>query len=449
MRIVIFSTNTNKFKKEDFQIEEFLSSIINYNKCIKKYTSLEIILTYQLPGTFLIGRNQPNSENSENKIIKHLELKGKSAGEIAEEILNLKPDIAIQATFWTEPFDWLPLQDCLIGEILSSHGIKTICHPLESALICFNKRRSRDFFLENRFPAAKSVYVHHELFRTERSHQEILNNPYQEIIFEKIKKLNFPVIIKDTFGLSSYGMDVVSTFPMAKNILMSKKNSGDRLVEEFLDGQQFGTEIHGTPGNYTVFPPFLFSTNQYGITSPKQSVKIGPVLNEKFNLPEFYRTMSRLAEKLNLCGTAQVDLVFHNKKWHVLEVNPRLSGLTPAISCACGKTIEELLLDVAFSQNEKNPSLKYVIDLKFPVLATEMLKKLSDFDSVLFVRQMLNKKARQHREEGFCEVIFGGCDSLPELEKNLDRIQENFHEIIEPEFFNKAHKMLMELNSPD
>lgn len=449
MRIVIFSTNTNQFNKEEFCIEQTLSSIIYNTNCIKKYTYSEIILAYQFPGTFLIDLNRLNSENSENNNIKRHELKGKTSSEIAGEILKLKPDIAIQATFWTEPFDWIPLQDCRIGEILSAHGIKTICHPVETALICFNKRRSRDFLNGNSFAAAKSVYIHHELFRIERSHPEILNNPYQEIIFEKIRKLKFPVIIKDTFGLSSYGMDVVSTFPMAKNILMSKKNSGDRLVEEFLDGPQFGTEIHGTPGNYTIFPPFMFSTNQYGITSPKQSVKIGPVLNEKYNLQEFFSTMNRLAEKLNLCGTAQVDLVFHNKKWHVLEVNPRLSGLTPAISCSCGKSFEELLLDVAFLQNEKNPKMKYVLDLKFPVLGSEMLKKLSEFKSVLFVRQMLNKKARQHREEGFCEVIFGGRASLQELENDLQNLKENFQEIIEPAFFEKARKMLDELNSPD
>ena len=234
---------------------------------------------------------------------------------------------------------------------------------------------------------------------------------------------------------------------MAKNILMSKKNSGDRLVEEFLDGPQFGTEIHGIPGNYTIFPPFMFSTNQYGITSPKQSVKIGPVTNEKYNLPEFYRTMNQLAEKLRLNGIAQVDLVFHEKKWYVLEVNPRLSGLTATISASCGKTIPEMLLNTAFLKNKETSELKYVVDMKFPVLSSEMQKKLYDFESVIFVRQMFNKKARQHREEGFCEVIFGARNSLDTLEDDLEKLKKNFPEIIEPDFFKKALEMLDELKS--
>lgn len=448
MRIVIYNSNTNEFNQSSFYIEQLPKCEDLYKNCLKKYTSSEIISSYQLPSNFLVDfSDREILENSEN--VKYHLLKGKTAGEIAEEILALKPDIAIQATFWAEPFDWLPIQDSHIGEILAFHGIKTISHPAETALTCFDKRRTRDFLLENGFNAAKSVYIHHELFRTERSHTETLNNPYQEITLSQVKKLDFPVIIKDTFGLSSYGMDVVNTFGMAKNILMSKKNSGDRLVEEFLDGLQFGTEIHGTPGNYTIFPPFMFSTNQYGITSPKQSVKIGPVLNEKYNLPEFYRTMNRLAEKLELNGIAQVDLVFHEKKWYVLEVNPRLSGLTATISASCGKTIPEMILDAAFAKNEKKPELKYVIDMKFPVLSSEMRQKLYDFESVLFVRQMFNKKARQHREEGFCEVIFGARNSLPELENDLEKLKENFPEIIEPEFYKKTLEMLDELKSSD
>lgn len=446
MKTVIYSTNTNEFEKKDFIIEQSPRCAEYFNKCTQKYTSSEIILALKQPGTFLLDLNlEKDSKYPEN--LKIYFLKGKSAEEIAVEIIGLKPDLAVQATPWIEPLDWLPLQDCLIAEILSEKGIKTSGHSVKTAMTCFDKRRSRDFLLANGFNAAKSVYIHHELFRIERGRPEIINNPYQELVFSRIKKMRFPLIIKDTFGLSSFGMDVVKTFPMAKNILISKKNSGDRLAEEFLDGPQFGTEIHGTPGNYTIFPPFMFSTNQYGITSPKQSVKIGPVLNEKYNLKEFYRTMNLLAEKLELNGIAQVDLVFHEKKWYVIEINPRLSGLTPAISSSAGKSIPELLLDAASGRNEKNPEMKYVADIKFPVVSSEMQKKLYEADGVLFVRQMLNKKARQRREEGFCEVVLGGRNSIQELKADLENLNKNFQEIIEPSFYKKALEMLKEINS--
>ena len=57
-------------------------------------------------------------------------------------------------------------------------------------------------------------------------------------------------MIKETSGLSSYGMDVVTTFNQARHVLLSKKNNGDRVVEEFLDGISFGIEVYGTDGKY-------------------------------------------------------------------------------------------------------------------------------------------------------------------------------------------------------
>ena len=60
---------------------------------------------------------------------------------------------------------------------------------------------------------------------------------------------------------------------------------------------------------------------------------------------------------------------------------------------------------------------------------------------------MFNKKARQHREEGFCEVIFGARDSLEELKNDLENLKKNFPELIEPEFYKKALEMLGTLGS--
>ena len=60
---------------------------------------------------------------------------------------------------------------------------------------------------------------------------------------------------------------------------------------------------------------------------------------------------------------------------------------------------------------------------------------------------MLNKKARQRREEGFCEVVLGGRNSIQELKADLENLNKNFQEIIEPSFYKKALEMLKEINS--
>ena len=80
-------------------------------------------------------------------------------------------------------------------------------------------------------------------------------------------------------------MVVASTYNQVISFLSSKRYNSDRIIEEYIEGLQFGTEIHGTNGKYIVHNPYLFSVNKYGITSPKQSVKIGPVCDKKYKIP--------------------------------------------------------------------------------------------------------------------------------------------------------------------
>ena len=449
MKIVIYSSNANKFNSEEFLIKTLQKCNNNYINVIKKYTNLQIFLLTKLPCMFIADYKSKGIETFPEEIKGCIEasiLRGKTAEEIADEISQLSPDLAIAATFWTESFDWLGVMDSQIAELLSERNIKTVCHPLKTSLLCFNKKDTRDFLLQNGFNIAPSVYVHHELFRAEKGRPEIIVNPYREAILSQIERLHYPVIIKDTIGLSSYGMEVVNTFGEAKNFLCSKKNGSDRLCEEFLEGIQFGTEIHGYKGNYTVYPPFMFSVNKYGITSPKQSVKIGPVTSEKYHLEELNRMLIHLAEKLELKGLAQVDLVFHKEKWYILEINPRLSGLTQTIAESLEKSVPELLLDAAFGKNTRHPEMNYVCSIKYPLVSDEILEKMYKTEGVLCVRQTENKAARQKREEGFCEVIFGGRKKSAELKMDLERQKNNFPDITEEAFYNTALDMIEKLD---
>ena len=54
MKIVIYNTNTNEFDRKNFYIKQLPECAVLYKSCLKKYTSSEIILAYQLPSTFLL-----------------------------------------------------------------------------------------------------------------------------------------------------------------------------------------------------------------------------------------------------------------------------------------------------------------------------------------------------------------------------------------------------------
>lgn len=503
-----------------------------WSRVAKNFSQHEFFLAAMLPAMFLLDYENDAIQKAAN--IDYVELRGASAEEIAEEILALNPDVAVAASFWITPYDWLGLQDAMVAEILRGRGVRTVAHSVQTQAICFDKFKTHIFLREHNFKCAAAVHVNYDLFWAERKKSEVRGNVYREFILREISKLNFPVIIKDTTGVSSYGMEVVRTLPAVRAYLNSKKFNSDRLVEEFLEGIQFGTEIHtvkNSDGSFSpkVFPPLMYSVNQYGITSPKQSVKLGPLNSKKFKTQDLSRELERIARLLQFEGIAQIDLVFHKGEWHIIEINPRLSGSSAAIALIKQKSLPQILaefalgiydaratddamkiarnfdnensknfcdgnceenseekirensskkifLDFAKNSCDENPQIfcnenskkfceenserekiaqfdsensrtefPLYLNIKFPHLSEEQMRALFALPFVKYLCQTKNDAARQFREMGFCEILFGGVFSPQELLAQLEEIKTRFPEVIEISFYETAKKMLANL----
>ena len=238
-------------------------------------------------------------------------------------------------------------------------------------------------------------------------------------------------------------MDVASTFAEARHILLSKKNNGDRLVEEFLDGQSFGIEVYGTDGNYTISAPLINSVNQFGLTSPKQNVKLGPVENALFKTDELKNEILRLANLLEFSGIAQIDLIFSCGKWYIVEINSRISGMTQTMAASMNMSLYELILFSAGILKWDDKKFLSVMNLKFPLLDEGLLKKLSSVDFVYAVNQIENNEAKQLREVGYAEVIFGQTLSLDETMKDLETLNKLFSDKMEKKFYDNAKTLAL------
>ena len=157
--------------------------------------------------------------------------------------------------------------------------------------------------------------------------------------------------------------------------------------------------------------------------------------------------LEKLAEELELSGIAQVDLVFSGGKWYIIEVNPRISGMTSAYAAAEGKTMVETITEAAFE--EESPTspkkLRKVMNFKLPLLPHELMEKISGYDFVSQVTQIENYAATQKREVGYAEVIMTG-DTFEELMKNLRKLKEDLPEAIEDIFFENAAKIIDKLS---
>lgn len=440
MKILFYSTNSNFYSHGKITLKMIPSCFEQWNNLKQKFPEHDFTVVMQMPGMFLFDESC-----KENPFVNFIFVEQENSGcnKIAQMIIEQKPDIAIAVTYWTQPFDWLGIKDSMIAELLCDAGIKTVCHSAKTSAICFDKFKTHLFLRQNNFNFAPAVYVHHEMFYAERSKNTVAENVYKEYVFSEIKKLKFPVVIKDTAGLSSFGMDVASTFAEARHILLSKKNNGDRLVEEFLDGQSFGIEVYGTDGNYTVSAPLINSVNQFGLTSPKQNVKLGPVENALFKTDELKNEILRLANLLEFSGIAQIDLIFSCGKWYIVEINSRISGMTQTMAASMNMSLYELILFSAGIAKWDDKKFLSVMNLKFPLLDEGLLKKLSSVDFVYAVNQIENNEAKQLREVGYAEVIFGQTLSLDETMSDLETLNKLFSDKMEKKFYDNAKALAL------
>ena len=399
MRIVFYSTNSNVFDDETFKINVMPQNAAAFEKFCMAHPEHEFFCVTQKPGMFL---PETTSDNQIFYLPKDADTKA-----FTDKLVSLKPDLAIAMTFWIEPYDWLPVSDALVAEKLEEYGIKTICHSVHTGLNCFDKWRTHNELARLGFKVPEAVFCDHDLYFCAGSNREVIRNVYKESVFAQIKKLKLPLIIKDTTGLSSYGMTVANTYGEVAGYLNSKRNNSNRLIEEFITGRQFGLEIYGVPGSYTVLPPFEFSVNQYGITSPKQSVKFGPceltsVLKEM---------MLKLAEGFELCGAAQVDLIQDDKgEWQIIEVNPRLSGMTFTYASACGLSVFEMMYRTCVKKESLPQPAPFVMCLKLPLMNEADMTGILKLEGVSLLNQTNDLAAKQEREKGFCECIICNSD---------------------------------------
>ncbi len=503
MRIVVYSTNSNRFEAADYEITSFPSRAHEWEAVASAYPEHRFVLATQLPGTFLLdlsggglGEKAPSVE--------YAVLRGRTPAALADEIALLRPDLAIAYSFWEPPFDWMALQDSMIGERLREKGIRVFCNPSRSQLLCFDKAEASRFFAARGFACARCVHVKRELYWCERGNSAIESNVYKEYIFRELETLRYPVIVKSAYGLSSYSMLRAVSPRQVIACLNSGKTKTDSLVEEYIDGIQAGAEIYGRKGAYTVLPPFLFSTDKWGITSPKQGIKLGPLtglpadgaglsgrelsagagtaagavpggeemdggngadsacLGLRRSLGALEQTLTRLATELELDGVAQVDLVFSGGKWYIIEVNPRLSGLSDTNAIAFGKSPIERLLEAALGGGNAGfggdnagcglplsrcslcglpPHPRPVCNFKIPIMPQEDLRKIASLPYIRAVRQLENKAARQKREVGYSEIIIESEDGFADIVRHLEDLESLFPGSIDEAFFGKLTGM--------
>jgi predicted ATP-grasp superfamily ATP-dependent carboligase len=348
--------------------------------------------------------------------------------EIADFIAKDSPDVAVAFSTPSLPYDWGPVRDSLVAEALRAKGIRTIAHSPRLSEEAFEKHKINERLRNLGFKVPNGVYVNKKLFDSCYENAGIVRNAYRDYIRYSILNLKFPVVIKNNSGAGTVGLLVARTIDEAISILDSDKSGQDKIVEERVLGINFGAEVYGADGDYSVKGPVIFSSDEDGITDSFVSVKFGPVRNEKFKITELKETLFRMAKELGVCGCIQVDLIFSEGTWYIIEINPRFSFMSMLIAASDKKNMFLNFIEPALGKINDVDSLEQVfaIDFKTKVYDEAPIADVCrDFDSInTALRFTLSSTDGEACKD--TEMTMGGFSKSSELIENLKEINKKY-----------------------
>ncbi|MBO6130057.1 MAG: ATP-grasp domain-containing protein [Pseudobutyrivibrio sp.] len=350
-----------------------------------------------------------------------------------ETIRKEAPSIAIAASYFGGSVDWETLKDALIAEELKKVGIKAVSNSLFAAETFFDKWTTHNVLTEKGFPVAKATHIPAVYQKLAKENPALFSNVYLDLAFHRIREMEFPVIVKAAGASGSSGIFVAKNFEEAKEDILSRDDSSDLIIEEMLKGEQFGTEIHGTKGNYTILPPFKCKLDERGVLDPQIKVKIGPITDEKYRIEELRSMLRRLAEEMGIEGCAQVDLAFDGDKWSIIEVNPRISGMTAASAALESRYALEVVIESCLDEGinydmpkilEKCISFGTIIESYDDIdkMKTEPHVKYMEKGSPLF----LNSDKKIYT----ANIILGGFENYAEMAQEIERLHKFYPTVI-------------------
>ena len=438
MRIVVYSTSSNQVgAAKQIMIPSCADS---WDYVAGLYPEDEII--YVINGSSGVGTDTDehgNIINPPGKVRFIVLDRMSSVDEFVDQISALNPDVVVSLSDMGLP-DWNSIKDGLIGEELEAKGIHTIFNRTFTSIAAFDKWRTHIVLDINGFSFARGIYVHHNLLWEEKTNPAVLNNVYKEYILKRISRnFNYPLIMKDTTGAGSMGIKVLKNYEEAEAAVLDPDTNADFMVEEMIIGEQFGCEVHGTEGQYSVLPPFQFSTNSEGVTEPMKSVKFGPVTDPAYHIPELQKEIRRMAEVFHFGPTAEVDLAFRDGKWYVIEINPRFSGMTKACAIMEQRNPYQIVIDPAegvFKDYSDPKNCKYTISFKSFKVSEENISEIYKQEHVKNIWYVSGYLA------SFVEIVLGGFDSAEEIIPCMNSLNQKFPGLVDPGVIEHAQSVI-------
>jgi carbamoylphosphate synthase large subunit len=268
---------------------------------------------------------------------------------IQEEVDGVVPLIGVDG----------PLVDVAkMKEILEKdHGIPVASSGVKAASICADKIKTKQFFVDNSIETP-------EFFKLSKD-----NNA--NLLTKLLSKS--PVVLKQASGQGGSGIKIVSKFEEVGNYF---DGFDETLAEKFLEGYEVSIEVLRWNGKTIPLVPVYKGKTTINGLHPLKKVKKAPLdidgVDNDSNNEEIQKIAIKIADTLNLEGTADIDLIFDLKtgKNYVIEINARPSGTRYITGAATNVYIMQELVKMVsgvWDPSELRDRIKNYSSIEVPV----------------------------------------------------------------------------------
>jgi carbamoylphosphate synthase large subunit len=261
-----------------------------------------------------------------------------SCDEVVHHILSWGADGVISLSIPDEN----ALRDAVVKERLSEHGVPMVMHAVETTRRLANKWETKETVTGYGLDTADGIFVDGDLLNGRGVHVPA----YRCYLESKGCELGFPLLVKPLWDCLANGIQYIED-AAAWSAYLQRPLAGNATVEQCLTGELCSVEILGRRGDY-VFQPLIWK----GPTGGEPSFTFGQL---RYAAPrqvadrDFARVRERLSQLcagLDLDGSVEVEMIYRARRYHIIEINPRVSGTTSLSVAASGCNTYACLVDM-------------------------------------------------------------------------------------------------------
>ncbi|KIE17650.1 hypothetical protein DS62_01630 [Smithella sp. SC_K08D17] len=195
-------------------------------------------------------------------------------------------------------------------------GVKIIAPDYRGIDICNDKTKMHDFLGKQGFDNIKTY-----------NGLDVFSDAYNA------GEAAFPVFVKKRFGSASSGALKINSMAGLKAALIE---NGDLLIQDFIDGVEFGIDIYVDLISREVVSVFI--KRKFYMRSGETDKAVS-IIN-----PAIANLVVEFVKSLNLAGPLDMDIIENDNRYYIVDINCRFGGGYP-LAYECGENYPSYIIN--------------------------------------------------------------------------------------------------------